>query len=198
MNAITTTVGVTTLPRFIALCGNPKSGKSEVQKILHRHFGYEPVDDGHVLRQFAVEKLGLSWDDVQTQEGKARFTEILGKTWQNRDILGTLGNQLEDMFGEQIMPFIATRSTQPGGLYSFGSVRKTQGHFFKQHGGIVIEVCNPLAGPSPFAFDKFDASAVDHKIYNDALFRGLEKEVALIDLEEKVISAVNQLAVHAL
>ena len=155
------------LPRFIALCGNPKSGKSEVQKILDSLYGYEPIDDGHVLREFAVEKLGLTWDDVQTQDGKAAYTDILGKRWQNRDILGTLGKQLEDMFGEHIMPFIATRGLSPYRFYSFGSVRKTQGHFFRANGGVVLEVRRPGVGPSGYEFDKFDRSAVSGVVDND-------------------------------
>lgn len=171
------------LPRFIGLCGNPKAGKSEVQKILEAEFGYRSIDDGHVLREFAVEKLGLTWDDVQTQAGKARRTEILGKTWVNRDILGTLGKQLEDMFGEWIMPFIATRGLSPHGFYSFGSVRKTQGHFFRKMGGVVIEVRRPDALPSPYEFDRFDTSAVSAVIDNDG-------DLELLRL--KTIGAVNQ------
>ncbi|MER9176338.1 hypothetical protein NKH72_22420 [Mesorhizobium sp. M0955] len=194
MNAHTPLPSIVKLPRFVALCGNPKSGKSEVQKILDSLYGYEPVDDGHVLRQFAVEKLGLSWDDVQTQDGKAQFTEILGKNWQNRDILGTLGKQLEDMFGEHIMPFIATRQLPNAGRYSFGSVRKTQGHFFKDAGGVVIEIENPAAPPSPYAFDKFDGSVVDYVITNNALALGLPVEEARADLRAKVITVMNYIA----
>ena len=100
-------------PRFIALCGNPKSGKSLAQEILSQDLNYLPIDDGHVLREFAVNKLGLSWDDVTTQEGKKRHTEILGKDWEHRILLGDFGKVLEDMFGEHIMPFIATRNLYP-------------------------------------------------------------------------------------
>src|SRR6476619_5721995 len=96
------------LPWLIGICGNPKSGKSEVQNILKEHYGYIPLDDGLALRQIARDHLGLSWEDVSTQEGKARFTEILGKNWQHRDILGTLGEKLEEMFGENITPWMTT------------------------------------------------------------------------------------------
>lgn len=173
------------LPKFIALCGNPKAGKSEVQTILERRFGYQPVDDGHVLRKFAVENLGLSWDDVKTQDGKARKTNILGKNWVNRDILGTLGKQLEDMFGEHILPFIAANALPAAGLYSFGSVRKTQGWFYKQRGGFVIEIARASALPSPYAFDQYDKTCIDATIINDG---------SLADLEAKVVAAVSELA----
>ncbi|RWI35403.1 hypothetical protein [Mesorhizobium sp.] len=194
MNAHTPLPSIIKLPAYIGLCGNPKSGKSEAQKILHELYGYEPVDDGHVLREFAVNKLGLSWDDVQTQAGKARYTEILGKNWQNRDILGTLGKQLEDMFGEQIMPFIATRGLDPAKRYSFGSVRKTQGHFFKEAGGVVIQIMNPIAPPSPYAFDNFDYKAVDYTIHNDGLARHLPVEEARADLKAKIVGVMSQIA----
>lgn len=179
------------LPRFIGICGNPKAGKSLVQEILSNQFGYTSVDDGFVLREFAVKKLGLSWDDVITQEGKLRSTQILGKDWNHRDLLGTFGKQLEDMFGEHIMPFLAMRGCNPAKHYTFGSVRKTQGHFIRDHGGIVIEVANPLAPPSGYDFDLFDQSAVTITIQNDGLqrFNGDTKN-AYLDLEAKVIAAI--------
>lgn len=183
MNALTP---FNTLPRYIGLCGNPKAGKSEVQRILDKLYGYQPVDDGYVLREFAVNKLGLTWDDVQTQDGKARFTEILGKNWQHRDILGTLGNHLEEMFGEEIMPFIACNTLPKAGIYSFGSVRKTQGAFYRRVGGKVLEIRAPWAGPSPYAFDKFDASMVDLVIENNG---------TIAELEDKVRAAVEAVRV---
>jgi hypothetical protein len=173
------------VPHLIALCGFPKSGKSEVQRILSERFGVHPVDDGYCLRQFAQQHLGLSHDDVYTQEGKARRTEVLGHKWQNRDILGTLGAQLEAMFGEHIMPWIACRGLDRSQSYSFGSVRKTQGGFFKQKGGVVIAVRRPGVAASPFAFDAFDESLVDIWIDNDG---------DLAALEDKVVTAIDSLA----
>ena len=169
---------VPTFPRLVALCGHPKSGKSEVQLTLNKVFGYQPVDDGFALRKFAVESLGLSWDDVQSQAGKARSTQILGLEWINREILGEFGNRLEVMFGEHIMPFMATRHLNPNQLYSFGSVRKTQGAFYKDLGGVVIGVRRPGVGPSGYAFDLFDESLVDHWIDNDGTLDDLRMKAA--------------------
>lgn len=182
------------LPRFIAICGNPKSGKSEVQKILQEIYGYQPVDDGRVIRRFAIDWLGLTENDVYSQEGKARYVEILGKRWQIRDILGTYGKKLEEMFGKWIMPYLGTRNLPEGGLYSFGSCRRDQGLFYKSLGGVVFEVKNPLAGPSPYDFDQYDASIVDVTIENDGLSRFEDKVEARKDLEAKVMRAVLQVA----
>lgn len=195
--AAVSTQGATALPRFIALCGNPKSGKSLVQKFLTKHFGYQPIDDGAVIRRFAIDWLGLSHDDVYTQEGKARYTEILGRRWQHREILGEYGNRLEDMFGKWAMPMFGTHNLPKGGLYSFGSVRRDQGAFYKAHGGVVIEIRNPLAGPSPYEFDRYDAALADRVIENDGLTR-LAPAEALADLEQKVIAVVNGLVEVAL
>jgi len=184
------TTGATALPRFIALCGHPKAGKSTVQTILAQEFGYDPVDDGLALRRIGMQHLGLTHDQVFTQAGKAEYVEILGQRWQVREILGELGKKLEDLFGPHIMPFMATRNLPADGRFSFGSVRKSQGAFFKALGGVVIEVRNPIAPPSPYAFDKFDASLVDQVIDNDAQARGLELEAGLMDLRAKVIRAV--------
>jgi hypothetical protein len=182
------------LPRFVALCGNPKSGKSTAQEILKEDFGYEPVDDGFVLREFAVNKLGLDWDDVLTQEGKIRSTEILGHTWQNRILLGELGKVLEGMFGGNIMPFIATRGLDPAKRYSFGSVRRDQGFFYRALGGAVIELTNPLAPPTGNDFDTYDDRPVQITIHNDGLqtFDG-DKRLARLDLAAKLKDAIGRL-----
>lgn len=157
-------------PRGVALCGYPGAGKTTVAEILEELYGVRPVDDGHVLREFAVEKLGLGWDDVRTQAGKARTTEILGRTWQNREILGEFGKLLEGMFGEHILPFIATRGLQPGRIYSFPSCRKGQGHFYRSWGGICVEVIKSGTGPK-FDFDHYDAAAAQFVINNHTLDR---------------------------
>lgn len=177
-------------PRFIGLCGNPKSGKSLAQEILCKDLNYLPIDDGHVLREFAVKYLGLSWDDVQTQEGKKRVTAILGKEWEHRILLGELGNHLEAMFGDHIMPFIATRNLYPTARYSFGSVRKNQGHFFRQNDGIIIEIMNPLAPPSGNAFDEYDRTAVNCTVINDGLLKFDDPEIAKERFREDLLAAV--------
>lgn len=181
------------LPRFVAICGNPKSGKSLVQEILRDSYDIEPVDDGFPLRKFGVDHLGLSWDQVQTQEGKKEFVEIAGKTWQVRDILGTLGKQLESMLGPDIMPYCAIQGVKnKPGSFSFGSVRRSQAAFYREHGStLVLGINNPLAGPSPYDFDEFDTALVDMWIHNDAQERRLDDIAGRKDLEVKIASALS-------
>lgn len=167
-------------PKLIALCGNPKAGKSEVQRILHQKFGIVPIDDGEVLREFAINYLNLYPEDVYTQEGKMRSTEILGVDWNHRKLLGDFGAVLEGMFGEHIMPFIATRNLASSRMYSFGSVRKTQGEFYKNNNGVVIEVTRPGAEPSGYSFDTYDRSLIDLYINNDGDLVDLERKVGMI------------------
>jgi hypothetical protein len=169
--------------RYIALCGNPKAGKSTVQKILQDLYDVLPVDDGLCLRDFAMRHLGLGQLDVSTQEGKSRQTKILGKSWENRKILGELGAVLENLFGEHIMPWVATRGLKGKGAYSFGSVRKTQGRFFKEQFGkeaVVVEVRRNGAGPSGNAFDAYDRSAVDMVIDNSGTIDDLKAVISVL------------------
>ena len=79
-----------TLPRFVALCGNPLSGKSTAGKLLES-MGYGLVDDGGPMRKMAIEHFGASHDDVYTQEGKLRTTKVNGVVMTWRDVLGRLG-----------------------------------------------------------------------------------------------------------
>lgn len=190
-------MSVYTFPRYLAFCGVPKSGKSLAQEILLQNYNVQPVDDGAILREFAMKNLGASYNDVHTQEGKvslafwpngepmtdARNGEHL--TW--RRVLGLLGNQLEAMFGKYVMPMTAcARIASLPGPFSFGSVRRDQGRYYQDNGGIIIEIVNPLAQPTGNEFDEYDASIVDHRIINDALFRGYNHVSARRDLEEKI------------
>lgn len=181
-------------PRFIALCGNPKAGKSLAQEILSKEYNYLPVDDGHVLRDFAVRNLGMTWDQVSSQAGKNEKIDILGKEWERRKLLGGLGNHLEDMFGDHIMPYIATRNLYPNARYSFGSVRKTQGHFYRGIGGAVIEIMNPQAPETGNDFDRYDLTAVHRTVINDGQLKFDDPEEAKAYFRAKLMAAVEIIA----
>lgn len=177
------------LPKFIVLCAQPKAGKSLAQDLLFKTFGYKPVDTGMPLRRISMDYLGLTLDQVATQEGKASYVEIEGKTWQVRDILGELGKHLEAMFGPDILAFMATNTLPPEGLFSFVA-RRDQAHFYKKRGGLVIGLRNPIAGISAYDFDQFDESAVDIWIDNDAQQRGLSDTDGRLDLDLKLVNAI--------
>lgn len=185
------------LPPFIALCGNPGCGKTTAAEILCEAFECEIIDTGGPLREIAMAYLGLTRQQVYTQEGKASFVEINGKDWQVRKILGDLGKKLEDLFGEEIMPFMSHQGAlkvhkDDAALPTFvdPSCRKVQGHYWKRQGGLVIGINNPLAHPSIYEFDAFDETAVDFWIENDGLAAGLPAHLALRDLEGKLVNAV--------
>lgn len=185
-----------TLPTFIALVGHPTCGKTTAAELLGELYGCKILDTGMVLREFCVRHLGLDWDQVMTQEGKKSFVDICGKDWQVRKILGDLGQKLEDLFGEEIMPYIAHQSVideiENGEPCSYvdPSCRKTQNHYWKRQGGLVIGINNPLAGPSQYAFDAFDPEPVDFWIENDALACGLPEKLAREDLKQKLNKAI--------
>jgi hypothetical protein len=188
---------VFTLPRYIAFCGVPKSGKSLAQEILLQNYGVKPVDDGAILREFAIANLGAKTWDVHTQDGKASLAfwpngdpmidvrDGAHMTW--RRVLGLLGNQLEAMFGKYVMPMTAcARVAHLPGQFSFGSVRRDQGKYYQDHGGIIVGINNPIAVPTGNEFDEFDPSIVDVWIQNDALARGFPEYSARLDLEQKI------------
>lgn len=168
------------IPHLIALCGHPGSGKTEVQNILHEAYGVQQVDDGAPVRDFAMRHLGLHWNDVHTQEGKMRSTMVSGGEWQNRQILGELANRLEEMFGSDIMPYMATRKLNEYGCYSFGSVRREQGWYYKAQGGVVLGVRRPGVLPSGNEFDLFDEEAIDFWIENDGDLENLKLQIEVI------------------
>jgi hypothetical protein len=191
MNAMTRTqVGARALPRLIALCGNPTCGKSTAAGLLEKNFGHKLVDDGLPLRQIGMQYLGLTADQVFTQAGKLETVTINDREWEVRKILGEIGNAFEEKFGGDIIPMMSHQLLDPIQPYVFGSVRRKQAHYWKKHGAVVIEIVNPLAGPSKYEFDSYDASAVDYMVLNDGLARGWTPEKALEDLEYKLVTVV--------
>lgn len=184
-----------TVPRFIALVGNPKAGKSLVAEILVEEFGAVTIDSGGPLRQIAMKQYGLTYDQVYSQEGKLERIEILGRTWQVRELLGELGNRFEEMHGDWATPWMAVRAlaANDNGPFVDASCRKTQGNFYKSLGGVVIGIRNPLAPPSEYAFDKVREDIPDYWIENDALARGMANNSALIDLRFKVNTVIKQI-----
>lgn len=177
------------LPRYIGLCGNPGSGKSEVQNILRDRYGVKPIDDGFAFRDIGMRHFGMSHDDVYTQAGKRRSTLVKGEALENRDILGRIGLALECEFGTDITHFFATRELPAGGSYSFGSVRRNAAAI-KRDGGMLIAVRNPLTVVRQYDFDGFPIDLIDVWIENDAQARGLHGAAGLADLENKIVSAL--------
>lgn len=180
------------IPKIIALCGHPLSGKSTAADIINEVYGHELADDGLPLRKIAMDYLGLTADQVFTQEGKLQKVELNGREWTVREILGEIGNAFEEKFGDDIIP-IMSHNARPEGSYSvFGSVRREQGLYWRKAGGLVLEIVNPLAGPSQYEFDTFNASYCHARIINDGLARGLEPAAARQDLLEKLVAVIGR------
>lgn len=183
------------LPPLVALMGNPRSGKTTAARILGHLGGYELVDDGRPMREIAMRHLGLTESQVFTQDGKLETVTINGRNWVVREILGEIGNAFEEKFGGDVIPLMSKNSLgdayfDPTRRFVFGSVRREQGFFWKKEGAMVIEIVNPAAPPSPFEFDVFNASMAHVRIQNDGLSRGLAPVEAMLDLEQKLKTAL--------
>ncbi len=177
-------------PKLIALCGNPMSGKSTAAEIISACYGHTLADDGLPLRKIAMDYLGLTTDQVFTQAGKLEYVILNGRKWQVREILGEIGNAFEEKFGGDIIP-IMSHNAQPKGQFSvFGSVRREQGRYWKEKGALVLEIVNPLAGPSKFEFDTYNNAYCHAQILNDGLARGLSVDEARADLTKKLTDVI--------
>lgn len=177
-------------PALIALCGNPTSGKSTAAAIINEIYGHELADDGLPLRKIGMDYLGLTAEQVFTQEGKLQKVMLNGREWTVREILGEIGNAFEEKFGGDIIPIMSHNARPKGSFSVFGSVRREQGRYWRNQGALVLEVVNPLAGPSPYEFDTYNPAYCHAQIKNDGLARGLPAHEAREDLKEKLIAAI--------
>ena len=196
------------LPTFIALCGNPKSGKSTAAEILEENFGVLPVDDGLWIRKYVMENLGATSEQVYTQAGKASLAyykngdpvidDRTGEHMTWRLVLGRVGKQAEALFGKDFTPRVGVQNlwTGNGESYSIGSCRMSQGAFYKAQGGIVVEIHNPQAQPTGNDFDTYDEGLVDYIIINDGLARGLSPVEARMDLAHKLGAMLVEYSFH--
>lgn len=173
-----------TLPKYIALCGWPKSGKDTVADEIARQAGAFKMDDGLVLRRACPILFGYDKAFPFSQEGKATLIDLPDGQETVREGLGELGKWLEDRYGEQFLPWRAIRMAQTHEAktgterYLFSSVRKTQGLTYKKNGGVVIQVRRPGVNSSPFDFDKFDESLVDVIFENDGTMEDIPAKVS--------------------
>ncbi len=173
--------------RYIALCGYPKAGKTEVQRIISRRYGYSAYDDSRPLREAAKALYGLTDWHVTTQEGKASLIRVGDMDVTVRKAMGDLGCFLEEQ-DEFHFPRLALKTCMndhPDGLFVFASVRQNQPSFFKNSGeAIVIEVTREGCFAQD-AFDEYARGPIDFSIDNrrnpddpERSLRELESRVA--------------------
>ncbi len=172
---------------YIGVCGYSGSGKTTFAEFLAEEPGVVIVDDGRPLRDGVKAIFGCSEEDVNTQEGKKRMVSLPPSTLddqkevQVRDLLGSLGNDLEARYGALIMPWMAIqkaeREIKQPSIVVLPSCRKGQGEMIRRANGIMIEITRDGCEPE-FDFDRYDTRLVDFTIENDGLLEGLQTEAA--------------------
>lgn len=188
------------MPPFIAICGWPKTGKSTIQRILQKRWGYQPQDDGRVLREAAKILYGLTDWHVSTQEGKASKIVVCGHEVTVRFALGNLGDLLESQWGTQFIPEATLREClAPWGgdvtkapKMSFGSVRKDQGITYRRYGGLVVAVRREGVDEPENAFDRFDPTQVDLWIDNPVALGAPETAENFARFEETATATLSR------
>lgn len=156
------------MTQFIALCGYPKVGKTQIQSLIGKLYDFTAIDDSRPLRDAAKILYGLSEWQVSTQEGKSSLIDIGNKKESVRKVLGDLGAYLEasDEFHLPRRAVASCLATNPQGRFVFASVRRNQPKFFKSLGNaLVIEITRPGCHPVGF-FDDYDRQSVDISIEN--------------------------------
>lgn len=166
------------LPPFIAVCGDPHSGKTEVQHILQQDYGVIAIDSARIIRDTAKLLYGLTESDVSTQTGKAIMTKVGDRFYTVRELIGRVGCFLEAQHGEHAVIELTLRTLSDfhrrhlecGGSLSF-SVRMRQAALLRDAGGVCLGVRSSRGIPSHLASDHYEVSLIDHWIEHDGIDR---------------------------
>jgi hypothetical protein len=169
-------------PPFVALVGAPHVGKTTMAEWLVERYGAKFEDDGRPLRRAIpelFEALGVYPTNCYTQEGKDKIIDVNGTSYTVRQLLGDVGNMIEEKYGQDILPYLAIkkieRSFGSNNLFHvFASCRKRQGEFYLKRGGIVVEIKRPDC-ESVNDFDRYEPRFVSHTIHNTGDLKDFQK-----------------------
>lgn len=172
---------------YLGICGYPECGKNTFADFFvacaeDAGVAAYLIDDGRPLRDACKTLYGVSEEDVTTHEGKRRIVKVLDGEYAVRDLLGTLGNLLEDHYGQQIVPWMAMQKAEKEysapSIIVCPSVRKQQPRFYRDH-GMVVEIHRDGCEPR-YDFDKFETHESHVKIENNQTLPHLAENAAWV------------------
>lgn len=156
---------------IIGLCGKPHSGKSEVRKILEENWNFEVINTKIPLAQVSSIITGID-------ETKFLTTHVKERTFRShklRDIMGTIGNTIEDLFGENYLLERALNNIKINKYnYVIDALRKNQ---YTGFNGWIVEVCSEKGKEIIYDYDKFNPHSIDYVVKNDGSFEELKSSV---------------------
>lgn len=156
----------------IGLCGRPHSGKGEVRCILESQFGFYPINTKLPLIQATSALTGIDESALHSQKAKA----TMFRGYQYRQIMGKVGDAIENMFGES---FLIERALDPykysDGNFVVDALRKSQTKTFP---GYVVEIVSNRGIETHNNFDLYDRDRIDYIIENNGSLGELEYNVA--------------------
>lgn len=167
---------------LIGVVGQPTHGKSTALRIIQRLTGAVIFDTGEPLRRACMAAYGLTWEDVSTQQGKAKeiFRPEHNDRVSVRQALGDYG-KIEEARGSDKNVWTTVAVDQALDtlfpVLAFDSVRMGQGEVIQRAGGLVLEIRNPLKPSSPHSFDQFDPRFTDFVVSNVSTIARLEANI---------------------
>jgi hypothetical protein len=164
---------------LIGVVGHPTHGKTTSLKIIQQLTGAVVFDTGEPLRRACMDLYNLTWEDVSTQEGKAKLVyrpEHRDRVTV-RQALGDYGKVREAQSDDKnIWTTISVEQAQASlfPVLAFDSVRMGQGEVIQREGGIVLEIRDVNKPNSPHDFDQIDPRFTDFVVSNVSTLEKLE------------------------
>ena len=168
---------------IVGISGRMGSGKDTVAEIIKRQFkdkNFEIISFADPLKNFCVQYLGLSYDDVYTQEGKMKFNEFWNMT--NREILQKVGTDaLRNGFDKdvwvKIMELHILNNSQKN--FIIPDVRfDNEAELVNKHSGIMLNIVRDCVNKDTHVSEKgISKELILFNINNNKTFYDLESEV---------------------
>lgn len=171
-----------TAPKYIGIVGAAGAGKDTVADILVRFLDYHKQYLADPIKQVAMKYYECSWNDVYTQEGKAKehpyMTFLDGTPMTNRNLLEQIGDKMQELDTMVLMRYIKheARDQDLERIVVPDLRTEPQAQYFRDKGGIIVyvqrdDVEKDIGDHHTASF--FRDTDHDIKIENDAMKRDL-------------------------
>lgn len=171
---------------LIGITGSAGAGKDTAGAILSEYLQYPTYAFAWPLKRYCMVKFGLSWTDVNTEEGKSQYLDRLGCTV--RELLQKEGTEHTKPFWGEDFWIKRLESDMVGPFGIVTDVRfRAEAEWIKSKGGMVISIQREGVGPAnDHSSEKtLPQELVNHVVHNNGTIGELKAKLEGLFLDPR-------------